>query len=779
MDLLEGLNTEQIEAVTTTEGYVRVVAGAGSGKTKALVYRYAYIVDELGVSPSNILCVTFTNKAANEMKKRIRAMIGDCDTGFICTFHGFCVVILREAAHYINYPSNFIVMDTDDVETILKTVYEANNIKSRIYPFDKARKDILDAKKRGLHIPFLSEAGTAKLKEKYEAVQDIKEKVLLGYLLEQKKCYGLDFEDLITLALYILENHESEREKWQKRLAYVMVDEFQDVSGNQYKLADILSGYHRNLFVVGDPDQTIYSWRGADVNFILNFDKTHCGTKTIILNKNYRSTPNILDASNSLIQKNKARIKKDLIAVKSKSVPTVYYHAKTTTLEADWIARQILEIANSGKSYNEIAVLYRAHFVSRSVEESLRRNQIPYVLYSGIEFYKRKEIKDAISYLRMVVFSDDLSFRRVINEPKRNFGKKRMLMVQEYAESHNCSLYAALKDNLDAKLIRSTAAKEFVDIIEKYAKTYREMRISDVLESVLSESGYEKGLMENCEQERLDNLSELKQSIFELEKTSGEDITLDEYLQNIALLTNADKSDQKKSVKLMTIHTAKGLEFPYVFVCGLNEGTFPNKHVDTPEKLEEERRLAYVAYTRAENALFLSDAEGINYDGSFKYPSRFIFNTDRAYLSYEVELDDELVDDASHFIESSEKSMSKPDKLFTVGDTVIHKVFGKGIILDVRSEVSSYVIQFENYETERNINVRAPLELVPVVLETSSTVDDSKAISSNMSDEKSEVTEENSVGKLPLPSLRVEDNDETEVKAKRHKGLFRFLKKKK
>lgn len=715
MDILQGLNKEQSEAVTTTEGYVRVIAGAGSGKTKALTHRYAYLVNDIGISTSNILCVTFTNKAANEMKKRIRHMIGDSDTGFVCTFHGFCVQLLREDIHTINYPQNFVVMDSDDTETILKTVYEDANIKSRSFTFDMAREEITNRKcKRNIpnifnHIPYLMDMDNTSLKALYDSATNVKDKVFYGYLYEQKKCFGLDYDDLLTVALHILINDEDKRKKWQERMMYVMVDEFQDVSSLNYEMADILSGYHKNLFIVGDPDQTIYSWRGSKVEYILDFDKCHPNTKTIILNKNYRSSPEILNASNSLIRKNKQRIEKELIPMKEHNVQTVYHHAKTTALEAGWITEQIKKLKENGASYNDIAILYRSHFVSRSIEEVFLRERIPYILYSGVEFYKRKEIKDILSYMRMVVYADDLSFQRVVNEPKRNFGKKRMTFLKEYAQNHGCSLYNALKENLEHELIVSTKAANFVNLIETYAKLYKEMRLSDIITDILNKSGYEAMLRQSGEQERLDNLAELKLSIFEFEKKAGETNNLEEYLQSIALYTNADREEKKEAVKMMTIHTAKGLEFSFVFVCGLNEDIFPSKHVDTIEKLEEERRMAYVAYTRAEKALFLSDAEGVNYDGLYRYPSRFIFNTDKEYLDYTVELEAKLVDDSSKYIEASEHKMCMTETAFEVGDTVSHRVFGIGKIVDIRQDILSYVIKFEEHETERNLGFKAPL----------------------------------------------------------------------
>ncbi|MBV7275371.1 UvrD-helicase domain-containing protein [Clostridium sp. PL3] len=710
-NILDTLNEEQIEAVTTTEGYIRVIAGAGSGKTKALTHRFAYLVNELGIATSSILCVTFTNKAANEMKKRIRNLIGDNDTGYVSTFHGFCVTILREDIHVLHYPKNFIVIDTEDANSILQTIYQDMGINSRNFTFDMAKNSISFRKSNMNYLENILSLDNNELKEKCLNARTIEEGIFYRYICEQKKCYALDFDDLMNFVLYIFTKFEEIRLKWQKRLEYVMVDEFQDVSIAQYNFATILSGYHNNLFIVGDPDQTIYSWRGSKVEFILNFDKEFPKVKTIILNKNYRSTPNILNASNSLIRKNKNRIDKDLVPVKDMGIPVLFNHAKTTKLEAKWIVKQIRLLLESGKKLKAIAILYRSHFVSRSLEEEFIKENIKYILYSGIEFYKRKEIKDVLCYLRIIAYADDISFIRVINVPKRNIGDKRITFLKEYAENKNYSLYDALKYNIEVDLISKTKAKEFLNLIEKYKAIYNEMKISDLITSILNDSGYEAMLRVSGEQDRLDNLAELKQSIFDYEKNSGEESTLEGYLEKIALFTNLDQKERSDSVKMMTIHTAKGLEFPYVFVCGLNEGIFPSKHVNTIDKLEEERRLAYVAYTRAENALFLSDAEGINYDGSFRYPSRFIFNTEKAFLNYETELEESLVEEAQLFIEQNEKRFNCNDMLFSVGDIIEHKVFGKGEILELNENSSSYVIKFEKMETTRNISFKTKLEL--------------------------------------------------------------------
>lgn len=708
-EYMNEFNERQREAVTTTEGYVRVIAGAGTGKTKALTYRYTYLVNELGISTSNILCVTFTNKAAREMSKRIRQMIGDSDTGYICTFHGFCVKLLKEDIHAINFPQNFIVMDGEDTEEILKTVYENAHIQSRTFTFDMARDYIAGMKSQMAHIPYLAEIGNDRLLSDYEAADKVQDKIFLGYLYEQKKVYGLDYDDLITIALHILQIDEEKRRKWQERMMYVMVDEFQDVSGNQYALAEILSGYHRNLFIVGDPDQTIYTWRGARIEYILEFDSSHEGTRTIFLDTNYRSTPDILAVSNSLIEKNRNRLPHRLEAYRESGMRPKYMHSKTTGEEAGWMTTEIQNLISVGANYSDVAVLYRSHFVSRSIEESFIRAKIPYILYSGIEFYKRKEIKDALAYLRMLVYADDLSFRRVINEPKRNFGKKRMSLLKAYAESHRCSLYNALLDLLDDKSVKSTGAAAFVDMVEQFRKIYKEKKLSDLVTEIMDASGYEAMLRQSGEQERLDNLAELKQSIDEFEKTSGEENTLEEYLQSIALYTNSDREKDKDTVKMMTIHTAKGLEFPYVFVCGMNEGIFPSKHVDTEEMLEEERRMAYVACTRARDRLYISDAEGLNYDDSFRYPSRFIFNIDRDALDYVVQLPKRLVDDTKSYVAANDARFMPQDTELKVGDRVKHKAFGEGVITAIRADIGCYVIKFDSVATERNLKIGTEL----------------------------------------------------------------------
>lgn len=710
---LQELNQAQLQAVTTTEGYIRVVAGAGSGKTKTLTARYMYLVEMLGISTANILCVTFTNKAAAEMKKRVRQRLPDQDLGRITTFHGFCVGLLKEDCHVVQYPSTFIVLDEEDKEAILRTVFDDLCITSRELTIKEAVDHIGWRKGGRGYVKTLIDLNLDRLQQLQDTATTLKDKVMYRYFYEQRKCYGLDFDDLVYFALYILEQDKSVREKWQQRLEYIMVDEFQDIDKDQYALADILSGYHKNLFVVGDPDQTIYTWRGADVKFITEFDSRHPNTQTIYLDTNYRSRPQILSAANALIEKNRYRLKKTLKPVRPDAPKPLYFHGKTGTLEADWITANIRAIYEGGTSYSDIGVLYRAHYVSRTIEESLIRNKIPYVLYSGVEFYKRKEIKDILCYLRMIYSGDDVSFLRTVNEPRRGVGRTRLALLKSYAEMNKCSLYEALLANLDTDLFRRSRGKEYAMLIEKYRAIYDSMDLTDLLAGMLNESGYEEMLRSNGEEERLDNLAEFKQSIYDFQRKAGEEVSLGNYLDHAALFTNMDQAEKSHAVKLMTVHAAKGLEFPIVFLCGMSEGIFPGKRANTQEKLEEERRLAYVAFTRAKDRLFLSDAAGSNYDGSFRYPSRFIFNAEEENLDYAVPLDKSLVEDAMVQIrktEAAEAPVQTENAL--LNKRIRHSIFGEGRIIGFPKNQEGIIVQFDTVVTPRTFGTNAKYEII-------------------------------------------------------------------
>ena len=704
MDYLQQLNPEQREAATTTEGYIRVVAGAGSGKTKTLAARYLYLVDVLGISTANILCVTFTNKAAAEMKKRIRAQLPDQDLARITTFHGFCVGLLKEDCHVVGYPKTFLILDEEDKKAMLSVVFEDLGITGRDITIQEAVDHIGWRKGGRGYVKTLIHADMEELLDLVKSASTLKDKILYRYFYEQRKCFALDFDDLVYFAIYILEHSREAREKWQQRLEYIMVDEFQDIDKDQYTLTDILSGYHHNLFVVGDPDQTIYTWRGADVKFILEFPTRHPGAKTIYLNRNYRSTPQILAASNALVDKNRERLKKELIPVRSGNRKPLYFHAKTSALEADWITANMraLHEGEEGVSYSSMGVLYRAHYVSRALEESLIRNKIPYVLYSGVEFYKRKEIKDVLSYLRMIYNPDDISFLRTVNEPRRGVGRTRIAAIKAYAAARGCTLYQALMDNLETDSFRRCKAKDYVRLIEKYRAIFDQMDLTDLLAGVLHESGYEQMLRTAGEEERLDNLAELKQAIFDFTRKAGETVTLGNYLDHAALFTNMDTGEKAQAVKLMTVHSAKGLEFPVVFVCGLSEGIFPGKRANTREKLEEERRLCYVAFTRARDRLFLSDAAGTGYDGSFRYPSRFLFNAEKENVDYVMPLDPDLEEKTLRSIQETEDWASDtPKQSDLVGKRVTHQVFGAGTVIGIPRDGQGIIVQFDTIVTPR------------------------------------------------------------------------------
>jgi len=710
---MDQLNEQQRQAVTTTEGFVRVIAGAGSGKTRALAHRFAFLVNEIGILPENILCVTFTNKAANEMKKRIRLLTGGNDTGFISTFHSFCVSVLQEDSHVVQYPRRFLVLDNADIDAMLNIVYEERGLTLRHMTFAKAR-DMIEVRKITREPDYhklMIAMSLDDLHRKYLEATETGDIIFYGYLYQEKKCFGLDYNDLIKYVLHIFELHDEIRLKWQMRLAYIMVDEYQDIDDLQFRLMTVLCDYHRNLFVVGDPDQTIYTWRGANVRYILDFDKEFPQTQTIPMMTNYRSTPQIIAVANDLIAKNRNRIKKDLLPVLPDGPPVIYHHARTAEEEAQWIHAEIRKLSEQGVPLSDIVILYRAHYLTRSLETVLIKEELPYTLYSGVQFFGRMEIKDALSYLRLIAYRDDLSFIRVANVPKRNIGERRMRFLQDYAAKNRCTLYQALEQTIEDGIFKNTKARRFIALIERFTADYPGKTVSELLSAVLDQSGYEEMLRTEGSQERLDNLAELKQSIYEYENSCGEESSLEDYLSHVAMLTNTDAIAGKNAVKLMTVHTAKGLEFPYVFICGLDEGIFPSRKTTTPEAMEEERRLMFVALTRAEKGLFLSDAEGRNLDGSYRFPSRFVFDIDKRLLAYTAELDPSLVSETRWLVTSSQKSMeaAASDLPFKTGDRIVHSVFGAGTVIELNREQNAYLIQFDALETARRIGTNAKL----------------------------------------------------------------------
>lgn len=689
---LDGLNEKQIEAVTSIDGYYRVIAGAGSGKTKALTHRYAYLVDEAGIPPRNILCVTFTNKAACEMKRRVKALIGkDCDTSLITTYHGFCARVLREDINGLFYPENFLILDTPDQKVILSEIYERLNINLDfasyediclaidIYKDDQSYVDYLVDPKAEIHL---------------ERAHSLKEKIILNYLLGQKKIFGLDFNDLMYFTFALFKKKQEIKQKWQEQIQYILVDEFQDCSKREYRLINILSEVNKNLFVVGDPDQTIYGWRGADMKIIMDFDKKYPDTKTIMLNQNYRSTPEILAIANSLIANNKMRIEKELFTKLEPGILPEHLHAPDEKSEAEGIIKRIKSLLNEGYRYSDIAILYRAAYVSRFIEQYFIKEGIPFEIYGSLRFFERMEIKDAIAFLKLAVYGDDISFLRIINKPRRKMGKPKVAYLKELASAHGSTLYENLKNHLGDDIFVNTGAAQFVALIEELRSGADSINPSALLQLALLKSGYEEFIRKDGDMDRLDNIAELKRTVELYQENYGEFLPLKVFLQQIAVGFDNEADDKRNFIKLMTIHAAKGLEFPAVFVCGMTEGTFPSSRTIEDwcqAGLEEERRLCYVAFTRAKKKLFLTESEGSsNYNR--KTPSRFLFEINDSLYTRTGRITENLIR------ETKKKAglWNEADmQFYSIGDSVLHQLFGEGIIENIDDKYKVYNVRFK------------------------------------------------------------------------------------
>ena len=714
--ILEQLNEQQKEAVLTTEGYIRVVAGAGSGKTRALISRYAYLVEELGVPSTNILCVTFTNKAAREMKNRLRRLLGDgIDTSFVSTLHSFCIRVLKEDIGRLFYPENFIVLDTTDQKSILEEVYEELGIKMDTATFEfMINKKIRTFKNKILYDDYMIDPRLAV--GDFDAT-DMEKKVIVRYMEKQKKYFGLDFFDIINFTVCLFKKHEDILNKWQQRLHYIMYDEFQDTNTKEFRLIRILSDYHQNLFVVGDPDQNIYEWRASKVELFIEFDQFITGffngndplptywpehvipkmkgeIKTIFLNRNYRSTPEIVNASNALIVKNQNRIEKELYTQNPSGASVEHFHGKRDTDESAYIAEKINRHLQAGGKYSDIAILYRSAYISQFIEQGLLKHNIPYSVYGGVGFYERREIKDVLSYLRLVASGDDLAFNRIINIPRRKMGKKKIAFIKELAEKENATLYDTLKKHLNNPIFKGSGATKFVQTIEEIRERSENTQVSELLQKLLIDTGYEQYVRESGEMERLDNVSELLRMIVTQEVEFGEILTLSTFLQEISLNKEQEEDEKKDSVKIMTAHIAKGLEFPIVFVAGLSEKIFPSSRAleeRLQKALEEERRLCYVAMTRAKQHLYMTESEGIGIRGSMKTPSRFLFDIDEQYITRIGKIDNRIIEE--HQLQIIMRNPSK-DNIFPVGTAVKHKFFGEGIVESLDYDTNTYMVRF-------------------------------------------------------------------------------------
>ena len=536
-----------------------------------------------------------------------------------------------------------------------------------------------------------------------DEVKTLDDQIVEEFLQYQKRIYAMDFNDLMYFTLDIFNRCPDVLKKWQDRLNYIQVDEFQDSSFTEMQLIDMISDKHRNLMIVGDPDQNIYEWRGSDVKLLVDFDKKHEPTKTIFLNQNYRSTPQILKCANTLIDNNQCRLKKELFTKGKDGEKVFYYHTKNEYEEADKIIEIIQELRRkSNVNFSDFAVLYRSSFVSRVMEKKFTENGIPYEILGGVKFYQRMEIQDIMAYLRLIAFDDDVSFKRIVNTPRRKFGRAKLQRVQMLQEGGQ-SLFDTLKTHINDTTFKNSGARAFVTMIENLRNKYAQIPLSECVEKVCSESGYEKYIRELGDMERLENLSEFKRIASEYEKNYGENVSLKEFINQISLQSEDDGGESSDMVKMMTIHAAKGLEFPNVFVIGLSEGIFPSAKTIEERKnlgLEEERRLCYVAITRAEKRLFLLDSEGYTQNDKQKFPSRFLKEIGEENYIRIGNISKELQVASERAGSDLCDAMISQDGI-AIGDEVCHPAFGKGTVVDYGKNGNSYVVKFQNLSSER------------------------------------------------------------------------------
>ena len=679
------LNEDQKEAVLSDDKYLRIVAGAGSGKTRVLTMRIVHLVEDKAVWPSHILAITFTNKAANEMKDRIRNMMPDATSqAWISTIHSLCVRILREDIMAMGWPRNFTVLDADDQKSILREAYKQLKVDAQTYSYGSLLDYISNNKSADISVERAFILAGSYSGEK------IKAQIYEYYVKRQNDLYALDFDDLILWTVRMFRKFPEILAKWQKRFSYIHVDEFQDIDNVQYELIRQLTGMENSLYVVGDPDQTIYTWRGADVNIILNFVKDYPTAKTIMLNQNYRSTAAILNGANSVIKNNKHRLEKDLFSNRESEEKITHYASAGDEYEAQWIAQEVKDLHKKGKEYHDMAILYRSNYLSRSIEKAMLDQRIPYVIYGGVRFYERQEIKDALCYLRMVTSADDLAFRRVINQPKRGIGNKTMDAIESRAREKQCSMYEVIKSE---KLFTGKAQntlEAFVKMVESWRTeaASENVKIFKLFEKILDESGLKHHYEENQEMDRVENLKELIDDVKEFSEDYPES-TLDEYLQLVSLYGDRDETMSSDYIQLMTVHAAKGLEFDTVFVTDMNEGIFPNERAmnDGPKGVEEERRLAYVAFTRAKNKLYITEAGGFSYIlQKVRTRSRFLDEIDESCIEHQGAVFEERNRPSTGgFLDAQPVGVRYMNNAampqFKKGEEVVHTKFGTGVVL--------------------------------------------------------------------------------------------------
>lgn len=726
-NFLNELNDIQYKCITETEGPQLILAGAGSGKTRVVTTKIAYLVKYEKVNPQEILAFTFTNKAAKEMKDRVSKLLeSDVEKMWIGTFHSMCVRILRRDLNFPNYTKNFSIFDTTDQKTLIKECIRELNLDEKIYTPNYVQNKISSMKNEGI---------TPLEFEKF-AFSPIDKKLVELYKMYERKMQSnnaFDFDDLIIKVIELFTNNSMIKTYYQQRFRYVFVDEYQDTNNVQYQLIKLISGMHNNICVVGDADQSIYKWRGANINNILNFEKDYNNTNQIILSQNYRSTQSILEIANSVIQNNTERIKKDLWTSNEVGDKPTLYEAGNSTEEAIQVANVIEKIINEGEKPSEIAILYRSNYISREFEEQLIKRDINYKVIGGIKFYDRAEIKDILGYLRLIVNEDDdVSFRRVVNSPKRGIGDVTVDKLSEIATEKNISLYKALEyvEDYD-KLFDARAQKNlsnFKNLIDNLKIKSLINSITELLEFLLERVEYISGLekIDTLEaRSKIENIEEFLSSVKNFE--DNEEGTLHEFLVGVSLLSDVDKTENiEEAVSLITVHSAKGLEFKHVFIVALEEGVFPSSYAELDEDIEEERRLMYVALTRAKNNLYLSYAKSRMRHGKINYqlPSSFIEEMDENFTrikssnSKKIRFQPKESVNIDYIYNSKKIVDSKSNipntNVYTPGQKIKHSKWGTGIITQIIESKGDQLVTvlFDEGGLKTLIGSMAPMEVV-------------------------------------------------------------------
>lgn len=707
--LLTGLNKEQQQAVQHTEGPLLILAGAGSGKTKVLTVRIAHLLAQ-GVNPYEILAITFTNKAAKEMKSRVEGLVGDvANRIWLSTFHSFCAKFLRfEIDSFLGYNSNFTIYDTSDSQAVIKAALKALNLDDKYYPVGAMIAAISDAKNKLL---FASDFRKQARDFYQQKVADVYE----YYERELRKNNALDFDDLLLVAVKLLQSNATVLDKYSHRFRYVMIDEYQDTNHAQYLLAKLLASHWKNIAVVGDADQSIYAWRGADIQNILDFEKDYPNCTSIKLEQNYRSTKIILDAANAVIDNNEGRPEKNLWTDKIEGAKIQHFTAQSEHEEAAFIGDTIAKKHDiHDVPYGDMAILYRTNAQSRVLEEALIKRALPYTMVGGTKFYDRKEIKDVLAYLRVLYNPfDDLSLLRIINVPKRSIGATTVAKLQDYAREKGTSLFMTLTqlhliDSIKGKT--KEKLEEFGILIFTLVSEMEDKTVLDILESILDRTGYLAQLEESTDlqdQARAENIGELLSVAKDFQDTNPSG-TVEDFLEQVALVNDVDSFEQEEAkVTLMTLHAAKGLEFPIVFLCGLEEGLFPHSRtLMNPEEIEEERRLAYVGITRAEKELYISNATTRTVFGrtSSYLPSRFIDEIPEELvdgLRAKRKVPDDIKRHVPQHMSVTSRPVTKPIVRneviadWKVGDTAIHSKWGNGKVINVTGEGAGMKLTIE------------------------------------------------------------------------------------